>query len=125
MSKRSRFSARRRRAFSSKNDEFWVVCGNLGIFGTCHLDAQAKARFRAFFDIFGVCNELKCQEMLECGDVKICKKRGASGLDRGLGRTSPPLVGGVYRTPAERFVCMSVMLCYVIYVMLCYVFLCV
>ena len=94
--------ARRRRAFSSKNDEFWVFSGTLGIFGTCHLDAQAKVRFRAFSDIFGVCNELKCQEMLEYGDVKICKKRGAKWpLQRVGGVPPPPLLGYIY-TPAVR-----------------------
>ena len=36
------------------DDGFWDLFGILGNSGTCHLDAQAKARFRAFFDIPGV-----------------------------------------------------------------------
>ena len=95
--------ARRRRAFSSENDEFLVFSGNLGIFGTCHLDAQAKVRFRVLLDIPGVCNELKCEEMLEFGVIQECEMEGEF---RGVFRlrtkfapnvrpSPPPLRGGL------------------------------
>ena len=79
--------ARRRRAFSSKNDGFWVFPGNLGISGTCHLDAQAKVRFRVLLDISGVCNELKCEEMLEFG---VIQEGEMEGDFFGLAATPPP-----------------------------------
>ena len=42
----------------------------MGDSGRIHLDAQAKACFRVVLDISGVCNELKCEDILELGVIQ-------------------------------------------------------
>ena len=48
----------------------------MGDSGRIHLDAQAKACFRVVSDISGVCNELKCEEMLEFGVIQEGEMEG-------------------------------------------------
>jgi len=75
----------------------------LGDSGRIHLDAQAKACFRVVLDIFGVCNELKCEEMLEFGVIQEGEMegefRGVLGFPPNSHQMSdhppPPLRGGL------------------------------